>query len=154
MLTRYFASGAVLMAAILQVACLPDYFPRRKAKNITDPEVIGTWQLRPASAEKLLGYPVSAGTKSTAEFSTDGRCSLSKFVDNGDLFSGEGTWKLTGEDDRGGSRFTVLEISLPSPSGGRSSVFRFYFARAHHGLILWQYIGDPDSREYVEYERI
>jgi hypothetical protein len=154
MLTRHLTFAVVALAASLQVACFPDYFPRHKAKDVTDSEVSGTWQLRPASAEKFLAYPVSAGTKSTAEFSSDGHCSLSSLVYNGDLYSGEGTWKLAADDDRGGSRFSVLEILLPSSSGGRPDIFTFYFAREHKRLILWEYIGDPDSREYIEYERM
>jgi hypothetical protein len=154
MLTRHFAFAAVVIAATLQAACFPDYLPRRKAKDIADSQVIGTWQMRAASAEKFLAYPAPAGTKSAVEFASDGRCWLRNFVNNGDLFSGEGTWKLAGENDRGGSRYSVLEIDLPSSNGGRSHVFRFYFARGQQGLILWQYIGDPDSREYVEYERV
>jgi hypothetical protein len=148
MLTRHLPSAAV------QLGCFPDYFPRRKAKDITDSQIIGRWQLRPASAERFLAYPVPGGTKSTAEFSSGGRCSLTNFVENGDLYSGEGTWELGTESDRGGSPFSVLEIRLPNSSGGRPHIFRFNFSREHKTLILWQYIGDADSREYIEYERI
>jgi len=154
MLTRHLPSAAVLIAAALQLGCFPDYFPRRKARDVADSQIIGRWQLRPASAERFLADPVPAGTKSTAEFSSGGRCSLTNFVDNGDRYSGESTWELGTESDRGGSPFNVLEIRLSNSSGGRPHIFRFSFSREHKTLILWQYIGDPDSREYIEYERI
>jgi hypothetical protein len=155
MLERRLAFSAVSLAAGLLTACFPDYFPRRQLRNIVPEQVVGTWQLRPTRvSQRFLAYPVPADTKSTAEFSSDGSCSLNNLIDNGDLFSGKATWNLTTEEDRDASHVSVLEIHLPNSAGGHEHIFRFYFTHVHEKLIFWQYIGDPDSREYVEYERI
>ena len=138
------------MAALL-AGCLPDYFPRRKLKLSSQEQLAGRWQLTRDSLKMMDRYLMRTPQASFIELAADGRCDLHDFVAGEDPYSGTGTWKIEEKSDyRSKRRFSVLRITRLREKG----VFSFYFTKRHGKIILWQYHGDPDGREYVEYERI
>jgi hypothetical protein len=155
MLNRYpktLVLVCLVSLAVLEAGCFSRLFPRRQLKDVKPERVVGTWDALPSTSKRFLTYPVSAGTVSTIEFSSGGRCLLHAFINNGDLFSGEGTWRLTTLTDLYDSA-TILEIMLPNSEGGRPHVFDYFFSRLRGNLVFWEYLGDPDAAEYIEYER-
>jgi len=140
---RATATIAIVMAALL-AGCLPDYFPRRKLRGISEAQVVGKWKL-------TQSYPPAAWSEDAqAEFFAGGRCTLHKFAYGDDETSGDYTWQIDVEAGSKGSVLRVTGFGTPQHPLWMS----FYFTRQHGKLVLWQYIGDPDSRQYIEYERI
>jgi hypothetical protein len=154
MLSARSGSAIVLVAVTLLSGCLPDHFPRRQLRlSGSDRQIAGHWRLRPKSANMMDKYLMRTPEVSRIDLSPDGRCDLRDFVDGEDLHSGAGTWKIEDESDDGSKRkHSVLRIGFPIH--GKQGFFSLYFTRRHGKIILWQYHGDPDGREYVEYERI
>lgn len=133
-----------LVMLTLLAGCLPDYFPRRKLGGISESEVVGKWKL-------TQSYPPAAWSEDAgAEFLAGGHCTLHKFADGDDEISGDYTWQVDVEDD---SKASVLHITgFGTPQ--HPQWISFYFTRKHGKLVLWDYIGDPDGRHFIEYERI
>ena len=150
------ACAAVLIALVLLTGCFPDYFPRHHLRVELSPmDMAGHWHLGRESARMLKRYHIPASTaNSWIDFSSDGHCGLHNFVDDDQVLSGKATWKLDEEPDQGwGTRSTtVLHIMLQTAE--RSDTISLYFTRRHHRYVLWQYHGDSDDREYIEYESI
>src|SRR6266404_9576093 len=148
------SATAMLVVSALLTSCLPDYFPRRKLKvNLSGADMAGNWKLTTSSAKILtLVYHVSIKPNESAiEFFADGRCELRDFIgEDEDVHSGAATWKI--EQDSLEPKASVLHISYRTPE--RPVTFSLSFTRRRGKIILWQYHGDPDSREYVEYERV
>jgi len=134
----------VLIAGALLVGCLPDYFPRRPLRGISESEVVGAWKLTRSAP------PAAWSDDGGVEFFPGGKCTLKKFAHGDNESSGDYTWRITVED---GSKASTLCITGFGPPERPLTTF-FYFTRHHGKLVLWQYVGDPDSREYIEYERI
>jgi hypothetical protein len=144
MLNTRAALVIALVLLTLLTGCLPDYFPRRKLAGISESEVIGKWKLTQSYPPAVL--PEDAG----AEFLAGGRCTLHKFADGEDEISGDYTWQVDVEDDSKASVLYIAGFGTPQHPQRKS----FYFTRKHGKLVLWNYIGDPDARHYIEYERM
>ena len=84
------------------------------------------------------------------EFFADGRCEMHKFDDGFNAITGPGTWKIA-QDDPDDKRASVMHIAYRTAE--RSSISDMYFTRQHGKIVLWQWVGDPDSRDYAEYQR-
>jgi hypothetical protein len=150
--SKIFALVCLVSLAVLEAGCFNRLFPRHQLKDIKPEQIVGTWYARANTSKRFLADPVPAGTVSTIELSSDGRCLLHAFINNGDLFSGEGTWHLTTLGELYGSA-TILEIILPNSEGGRPHVFDYFFSRLRGNLVFWEYLGDADAAEYIEYEQ-
>jgi hypothetical protein len=137
-------AAAVLVGALLVGCPFVDYFPRRPLKNVSESQVVGKWKLTKSHP------PAAWAEDATAEFHADGTCSLHKFAHGDDETSGSYGWRIDLED---GSKASVLYITgFGTPQHPLTISFRF--TRKHGKLVLWQYVGDPDSGNYIEYERI
>ena len=136
-------------------SCLPDYFPRRDLKEtISEEQVIGRWHLTEESAAMLDRRGLTASSRdSTVEFFRDGRCILHNFVYGDDPITDDGTWKIQHDVAEGGGSFRKNELRITVMSSGKPGICFINFCRKHKRLFLWQYHGDPDGREYIEYER-
>jgi hypothetical protein len=151
MLSARSASLIALVTVTLLAGCLPDYFPRRKLRLSSQEQLAGRWQLTRDSATMMDRYLMRTPKASFIDLTADGRCDLHDFVSEEDLYSGAGSWKTEDESDYGSKRkFSVLHITRL----GEKGFFSLYFAKRHGKIIMWQYHGDPDGRQYIEYERI
>jgi hypothetical protein len=132
----------------LLAGCLPDYFPRKPLRGITEADVIGKWKLTRSAP------PAASADDGEAEFFAGGHCRLRNFAHEDDESSGSYTWRIELDNTiTRGSPVSVLEISgLGKPD--HPLIARFYFTRLKGKLVFWENIGDPDSRNYLEYERI
>ena len=133
-----------LVTAALLVGCLPDYFPRRPLRSVSESEVVGQWKLTHSAA------PAAWSDEGGAEFFPGGRCSLKKFAHGDDESSGDYSWRIAVEDGSKASMLCITGFGTPQ----RPLTTFFYFTRKGGKLVLWQYVGDPDARDYIEYERI
>ena len=152
---RWILFATVALVIFLLTSCLPDYFPRRDVRDkISEGQVVGRWHLSAESAEMLAGNNIPVDHDSAVEFFPDGACLLRNFVIGEESFSERGTWKIDHDvmADRTKPRKNVLRIFTTLPSG-EQAVDSFFFWRHHRKLILYQYHGDPDGREHVDYER-
>ena len=151
MLNARSASFIALITITLLAGCLPDYFPRRKLRLSSQEQLAGHWQLTRNSANMIDRYLMRTPEASFIDLAVDGRCDLHDFAFDEDLYSGAATWKTEDESDDGSKRkFSVLRITKL----GKQGFFSLYFTKRHGRIIMWHYHGDPDSREYIEYERI
>jgi len=151
MLSARSASFVALVTITLLAGCLPDYFPRRKLRVSSQEHLDGRWQLTRDSANMMDGYLMKTLEASFIDLAADGNCNVQEFTAGEDLYSGADTWKIEDESDYGSKRkFSLLHIARL----GERGFFSLYFTRRDGKIILWQYHGDPDGREYVEYERI
>jgi hypothetical protein len=137
-------SVVAFVTLTLLAGCLPDYFPRRNLGGVSESEVVGKWKL-------TQSYPPAAWSEDAgAEFFGGGHCTLHKFADGDDEISGDYTWQVDVEAD---SKASVLHITgFGTPQ--HPLRISFHFTRKHGKLVLWDYVGDPDGRHYIEYERI
>ncbi|HUU42711.1 MAG TPA: hypothetical protein VMX57_02970 [Planctomycetota bacterium] len=65
-----------------------------------------------------------------------------------------GTWKLEHDTARGSNVTTKNTLSLDMRTAGKTVYHYLYFAEDRGPLLLWNYYGDPDSWEFLEYTRI
>ena len=65
------------------------------------------------------------------------------------MFSETGTWKVRHNVPKRWSGVGRNELEIHVSSG----VFFFKFSREGDKLVFWEYFGDPDIRQYIEYER-
>lgn len=147
----------VILTAVtlLHTSCLPDYFPRRQIKErVFEEQVTGRWHLTGKSVAMLNRHQINVQSgASTADLSADGRCLLHDFAYGDLLISGTGTWKVEHDVAEGGGSFKKNELQIDVTSDKKPGLCFFNFSREHKHLIFWQYYTDPDSREYIEYER-
>ena len=148
MLKAYARSATALVIVMLFAGCFPDYFPRKPLRGITEADVLGKWELTRSAP------PAASAEDGEAEFFAGGHCRLHNFAHGLDESSGSYTWRIAVDTIMTrGSPVSMLEISgLGKPDD--PVIARFYFTRIKGKLVLWQYIGDGDSRNYLEYERI
>ena len=127
------------MAAMLAGCPFVDYFPRRKLRAIPASEVVGKWKLTESHP------PAAWSEDGGAEFLTNGHCTLHKFAAGDNEFSGDYTWQI---DVEAHSKASVLHITgFGTPEHPQQ--LSFYFTRKRGKLVLWDYIGDPDARQYL-----
>ena len=102
------------------------------------------------------GFSPAATNHYTIVFKADGSClfqSVESFSEKHRYVSASGIWKLE-HDTQGDSNIRKknalrLELSVDGETHSRY----LNFAREHGALILWNYHGDPDQWEFVEYRR-
>lgn len=144
---------------ILLIGCcfpLPD---RNLTRTVAETEIVGVWRLTDESLELLQrdGFVADPDIDYTLALHADGVLQFDSVID--DFRSGTyqtigGTWRLdhNSEGDSNIEKPNVLEMELRSPG---STHFRsLNFGEEEGQLILWNYYGDPDSWEFMEYERI
>lgn len=151
---RRSAVTAAATAMLLLQSCFPDYFPRRHLKEeISDEQMVGRWHLTKESAVMLDLHGLTVSSRdSTVEFFRDGRALLHDFVCGDDLITQSGTWKVEHDVAVGGGSFKKNELRITVISSDKPTVCFVDFFRKGKRLLLWQYHGDPDGRQYIEYQ--
>ena len=136
-------SAIIVVIACITAGCpFVDYFPRQPLREVTEAQVLGKW--------KLSRSAPPFADDAAAEFFAGGECRLHNFSHYDDESSGTFRWRI---DVHEVYKVSVLRISGLG-TANKPVETTFFFTRRDGKLVLWQYIGDPDSRKYLEYERI
>lgn len=151
---------AMIILALLCTGCPhPLWLPDRNLKALVqEQDVIGTWNLRPESLALLTrdSFKTNASHHYQIHFMTNGVCSFQTVAET---FPGatyhdvKGGWKLehntTGDSNIKKKNAIKLELSLPTMT--RTCYLNFDMRDS--ALILWNFYGDPDSWEFMEYTK-
>ncbi len=136
---------------------------RHLARTVANTEIVGTWQMTAASTNLLIrdGYPLRPPSELTIWVKSDGTLVFAS-AEAGYPFGprtytdATGYWTLLHHSYDGLSQEepNVLSIELEKPaSAGGKHFWPMYLTEVSGQLRLWYPHGDPDSREYIEYER-
>lgn len=138
------------------VACrgciLPD---RNLGRTVTPSEIVGTWRLTPESLRLLErdGFKPLPDQTFTMTFAEDGAARFAS-IDPWEPTTyavRAGTWALVHGTPQG--RTNVLELRLQGAGESGTSFVNWNFDEVGGSLVLWSFLGDPDSWEFVEYTR-
>jgi hypothetical protein len=154
---RYVAESLLLALCAFIVACGGYFAPDRNIRErLDESELSGAWQLTARSLELLErdGFHRNPDSRYRLTLTADGECQFESVVDDfkgGTDVRAPCTWRLEHDaaDDSSIKRANILRVSF-RPDG---RVLHFSFARQGGELILWNYYGDPDSWEFIEYSR-
>ena len=147
--------------AVLTSLCLgcPGPLPDRNLKQyVKEQDVVGMWNLSPAFLALLTrdGFKTNVSHKYHIQFLTNGVCSFQSVVgefQSGTYHDEKGTWKL--EHDTAGNsnvkKKNAIRIELALPN--TRYVFYLNLDKRDQAFVLWNFYGDPDSWEFMEYER-
>jgi hypothetical protein len=152
---RPFPKILLALACILLLGACGD---RHLTRKITPVDIGGAWQMT-ATSRLLLqrdGYVETPGQTYTITFHPDGSLHFASVVDNtksGTFFDCPGTWKLQHDTtiDNSVVRANVLQLELRRPKD--LYLMKLSLAEENGRLRLWSFYGDPDSWEFMEYER-
>jgi len=140
---------------MLLVACgryfAPDINLRRYA---TEKEIVGSWRLIPQTLEiaKRDGYAPAATKLHEIIFHEDGTCdfhSLTEFGSKAAYLDARGSWKLEHDTGMPSETKKKNEVSIRIKDRGIS----LYLTDEKDRLLLWNFWGDPDSWEFIKYEK-
>lgn len=118
-------------------------------------EIVGTWTLRP---DTLLlaqrdGYKPSSNAVHQIEFEQDGSCAFRSIINTGLTDSlylvARGRWRLEHDTHRKDERERKNELFLELDK----QEFKFLLTEEDGRILLWDFWGDPDSWEFIKYER-
>ena len=147
-----------ILLALAMAGCnapLPD---RSLKQYVSENDVVGTWELT-ADSMKLLerdGYNRVSNAPNVVVFLADGTCTFNTVLDEfkgGTHYNVQGKWVLE-RDTMGDSTIrkkNAIRMDLKSPA----TTYQKYLNLDRRGgrLILWSFYGDPDSWEFMEYEK-
>jgi hypothetical protein len=148
--------AVAVLCSLIVVGC--DGSDRHTTRKVATSEIVGTWKMTAASLRLLKrdGYVPSPGETQTIRFNADGSLAFASVIDGfkgGTFNTCSGTWKLN--YDRTIDRETVRANSIDLELRRTSDTHLRSLSLAEEGgkLRLWNYYGDPDSWEFIEYER-
>jgi hypothetical protein len=159
---RRTATSILWVAALLGiVACrgciLPD---RNLERRVAQHEVVGTWEMTSETLALLErdGTTFEEGVTFTIKLDEDGSAEFASARDGFDGVAYErlsGTWTLEHDTTRGDTtkKANTLRIELVWPDAESRAVDHWYLVEVNGRLRLWQWYGDPDSWEFLEYVR-
>ena len=133
--------------------------PDRNLKDyVKEQDVVGRWNLQPESLTLLTrdGFQTNSAQQYYVQFLTNGVCAFHSVIDEfqgGTYRDVKGSWKLE-HDTTGGSNIkkkSTIQVDLSLPDGRH--VRYLNFDRIDGALVLWQFNGDPDSWEFMEYKK-
>lgn len=117
-------------------------------RRVDEKEVIGTWKLTEATMTlaKRYGYVPAADFPHTIELRTDHTVKFAAITVSPPHkvtpTKADGTWRLEFRDEN--------QLSFNLNGYGMN----FAFTETDNGrLILWQFLGDPDDWELIQYEK-
>jgi hypothetical protein len=149
----------ILLFSAMTTGCGRYFAPDRNVKEtLTDGDVIGTWKMTTNSLALLTrdGFRSDPAQTYTITFRKNGTClfqSVEEFAQKGTYVSASGVWKL-GHDIKPGGNAKVKNLLQMELDVDRATHFRdLGFTREHGVLMLWEFYGDPDEWEFIEYAR-
>lgn len=142
------AGYAVMTGVAFIVIGLMDFRLKRQVANT---EVIGRWTLRDESLSlaRKEGYQPAADVSHRIDIRADGSCyyrSIRSFPIR--VEQCEGFWDIRpafGEPN-------IYELRI-STKGNHNSMFSVSFTEEKGRLVLWEYLGDPDSGTYLKFDK-
>jgi hypothetical protein len=161
------------IAAILGCDKLPSKY------NTSKSDLVGVWSITDSSLEKLVEEGYSKYSKKSdhrIEFLNDGSCIISTYMytflhpslqeqEEMYLNAEARTWKITKK--KGFTKGLTQQIhSIPAiemkyqsikKEGNHThtdtKVSHLYISTVNDSTVLWNYIGDPDSKRYIEFKK-
>ncbi len=153
-------SLAIIWVLIISTGCSPFGLPDRNLKQyVSKNEVIGSWTMTAKSLSLLIrdGFQKKEGHQYEIEIFPDGTCrfqSVRGKFQGGIYHEVMGNWKL--EHDKTGDsnvkKKNTLQLQLPLSKS--TSYHYLNFDKKDGKLILWNFYGDPDSWEFIEYTKV
>ena len=148
----------VCAMALAAAGCNAPLSDRCLKQYVTEKDVIGEWELTPGSMSLLVrdGYKVSDLQTNQIVFQTDGFCAYHTVLDEfkgGKHYEATGKWAL--ENDTMGDSNVRKKNAIRMELVLQSTTHLRYlnFDRRNGKLVLWSFYGDPDSWEFMEYEK-
>jgi hypothetical protein len=145
-------------ALLLSSGCGEDKDKRHLTRVVNPPEIFGVWQMTDASRQLLLrdGYAEQPEQSYTIMFINDGTVKFNSVLDDvkgGTYTNCLGRWRLDHDRtvDNETPRANVIELQLLRTN---DRYFRkLALTEEDEQVRLWNFYGDPDAKEYIEYER-
>ena len=148
----------LVVFAVLCSGC-PWPLPDRNLKEyVKEQDVVGTWNFQPESIALVVrdGFKTNPTHQYHIQFLKDGTCAFRSVVDEfqgGNYRDVKGKWKLE-HDTTGGyniKKKNTIQIDLSIANGTHTRYLNF--DKVDGTLVLWQFYGDPDSWEFMEYKK-
>lgn len=156
---KYKIPALLLLAALCSGCPRPLWLPDRNlTSRVERSDVVGKWALTTNSLGLLArdGFNADEHSAYTIDFRTDGTLAYQSVLagfHTGTYLNIQGTWELQ-HDTKAHSNIrskNAIEMTLNAPNMTYSR--GLLFDKDKHGLILWEYYGDPDSWEFMEYRK-
>lgn len=150
---------AVYLLCVLITGCGSYFAPDRNVKELlSENDVVGSWKLSAESLVPLVrdGFRSESTNECRIVFNPDGTCvfqSVFSFTRQHRYLAAKGFWRLE-HDTTGNSNIkkkNALSLELMIEEANHVSYLNF--AREDGVLVLWNYHGDPDQWEFIEYRR-
>lgn len=149
----------IVTLGVLVAGCGSYFAPDRNISDrLDDSALLGTWYLTARSLALLKrdGFRDVAAYRYVMTFKSDRTCVFDSVLDaakGGSHVTTACTWRLE-HDTRGDSNAQkvnalLIQFDVDGVPQGRY----LNFARESGILILWNYYGDPDAWEFMEYSR-
>lgn len=156
---KYRIPALLLLATLCSGCPRPLWLPDRNLKSrLERGDIIGKWALTSNSLALLTrdGFTPDEHSAYTIDFRTDGTLAYQSVLagfHTGTYLNIQGAWELQHDTtDHSNIRSkNAIDMTLTTPEGTQSRGLMFDTDR--HGLILWEYYGDPDSWEFMEYRK-
>lgn len=154
--------AAALCFIAVSCARLLDYPDRYYPGKPNASDLEGTWVMSADSLNRLRNhnFPRNEIKDHQIILKSEGKCSfrsywmyISSDHPEQQYIETTGTWKIAAKNTTlfyVPTKQWVLEIDLQE-SSGRQFEISFYFSAVDEHLILWNYIGDPDRNNYVDF---
>jgi hypothetical protein len=140
---------------MLLVACGRYFAPDINLKRYaTEKEIIGRWSLtaRTLALAKRDGYAAAASAQHEIVFHGNGTCdfrSITEFGQNVAYLDAHGSWKLEHDVGLPGETKRKNEVTIRI----KDRAIGFFLTEEEGRLLLWNFWGDPDSWEFIKYEK-
>jgi hypothetical protein len=149
----------LVMLAALSGGC-GSYFPpnRHISDRIEDAAVVGTWRMTERSLEHLerAGFKRKSPHDYRLTFNTDHKCefaSVLEWMGPPTYLKVPCTWRLEHDVEGFSNRSKANILRITFDLAGKPHGLDQNFAREEGELVLWQYHGDPDMWQFIEYTR-
>ena len=149
----------IVTLGVLVGGCGSYFAPDRNISDrLDDAAVLGTWYLSARSLALLERDGFRRGTdhRYTVTLNPDRSCAFDSVLDEakgGSHVTTACTWRLE-HDTRGDSNIQKANaLRIQFELNGVRQGHYLNFARERSTLILWNYYGDPDAWEFIEYSR-
>ena len=134
----------------------PDINLKRKA---SEKEIVGTWKLTSQTRDllKAKGFADEPSKEYTITFASDGSLQFSSIMEDAEhpvLMEGAGNWTLEHDLAQGDNIKKANDISLKIHFPKTTYWYHLFLTEENGKLLLWYWYGDPDSWEFIKYERI
>jgi hypothetical protein len=153
---------AILIALILCGCCGPcAALPDRNIKRTVAPEeIVGTWKLTPDTVELIHRNHLKESPEHayTVTLNADGSMKFASVHQEGvgmfQYIEAEGKWSLGLDSVIGDPSRKHYQLDITIDESGKRLTERFGLTDMNGKLVLWRFLGDPDSWEFIEYERV